>query len=142
MSPEVVQKFVLAILTITLPFVLVLAVIKLSIVVAEKRKRRKIEATFDAATDLALRHPPPAGYRTGDCVAVPVNPAEAYGKVKYVIVRDYAVVDIEGQDRFWMLFCDDGHCYAHTAVLTVPGGFPDQSEEHASGSQAFLSPGR
>lgn len=139
MSPQAVQSFVLSILALT---VLALVAIKLSIIAVEKHKRRKIEATFDAAADLALRHPPPAGYRTGDCVAVPVNPAEAYGKVKYVVVRDYAVVDIEGQDRFWMLFCDDGHCYPHTAVLTVPGGFPDQSEEHASGSQAFLSAGR
>lgn len=98
----------------------------------ERYKARKAEATFKAALELAAQFPPPAGFRPGDCIAIPVNPDDVVGKVRYEIVKDYSVIDLPNGERFWMLHCDDGRAYKHDTVITVPGGYPDQSDERST----------
>lgn len=90
----------------------------------ESRRRKSM---FTEAEQLMLKHTPPEGFNPGDCVAVPTNPDDPTGYVKYVLVVTYSVLElpIDGQERVWMLHCDDGKSYLHTRVTRVPGGMPD-----------------
>lgn len=89
---------------------------------------------FTKAENLILQYPPPDGFNPGDCVAVPVKPEDPNGYVKYVLIQSYSILNLpmDGVERVWMLYCDDGCCYPHTRVTRVPGGMPDGNPSTAN----------
>jgi hypothetical protein len=95
---------------------------------AEREDARRVES----ATLLAAKRPPPAGYGIGCCIAVPADPSNPTGYVKYVLVINYTVIDLS-EATLWALHCDDGATYMQSSVMPVPGGLPDSARDRGDG---------